>query len=491
MRLSRLLPAALLALSCDDVTPFSLELVIPENGDPFADLNELVFGVTDGTTTAQKTFPPDENRLELPLVPFGDGWVFTLEGRQGGAPRSFGQTVPLSFQSGVVPEAKLFFAQVNAFHQPPSQPTGDYQPFFFFGLPPLPVGACLMPGGQALLVGDDCYDPAALSFTPMEESLTRFGATCTPLPDGAILLGGFLDGAAQNPSLEAQLLQTTEQIPSQRLQIPNLARVGHQTSAFTVPVDQVLSLPDGTQIEGGSTVVIVTGGVLQQEVQDLAEVLIQLPTGTLIHWEPLTPEKSLRTSARAAHTATLVQSEGKLKLLLAGGIDPLLKKTSSTELIDLETFAIESGPSLVEPRAGQTATVTRSGEVIFIGGLNQDNEAIASAERFNPRFGVIAKETDMLFSRVGHTATLLQNGLIMVAGGLGRRLSQAEEEHPLKTGELLNPEDTTGVGFLGTRDLVTARVGHTALLMRDGTVLLVGGAAAGSPQAELYVELPE
>jgi Galactose oxidase, central domain len=73
----------------------------------------------------------------------------------------------------------------------------------------------------------------------------------------------------------------------------------------------------------------------------------------------------------------------------------------------------------------------------------------------------------MAVGRFLHTATLLQNATVLIVGGA---LTSASD--PIATAEVYDP--ATGI-FTMTGAMVTAREQHTATLLVDGRVLIVGG----------------
>jgi hypothetical protein len=89
-----------------------------------------------------------------------------------------------------------------------------------------------------------------------------------------------------------------------------------------------------------------------------------------------------------------------------------------------------------------------------------------------------------LRSRAAHTATLLHDGRVLVVGGCATDGCTTAEGAPVT--EYYVP----GQGFTAGPDLVQPRQGHTATLLADGRVLIAGGwAREGAPaidSAEVY-----
>jgi len=75
----------------------------------------------------------------------------------------------------------------------------------------------------------------------------------------------------------------------------------------------------------------------------------------------------------------------------------------------------------------------------------------------------------MSVPREFHTATLLANGKVLIVGGVG--ITPSRDTQLLMTAELYDPNTRT---FIPTGNMTTPRVAPSATLLNDGRVLIVG-----------------
>jgi hypothetical protein len=85
----------------------------------------------------------------------------------------------------------------------------------------------------------------------------------------------------------------------------------------------------------------------------------------------------------------------------------------------------------------------------------------------------------MSTARTGHTATLLPNGQVLVVGGQGQ---ESYSSPPLASAEIYNPATDK---WSPATSMITARTNHTATLLPNGQVLVVGGFAGLHPLANV------
>lgn len=92
----------------------------------------------------------------------------------------------------------------------------------------------------------------------------------------------------------------------------------------------------------------------------------------------------------------------------------------------------------------------------------------------------VATGTNLLTPRVEHTATLLPNGKVLVVGGRG------QDYDPLSSAELFDPVTKT---WSFTSPMSNMRYGHTAILLPNGKVLVGGGQGQDFTPAHSSAEL--
>jgi galactose oxidase-like protein len=111
-----------------------------------------------------------------------------------------------------------------------------------------------------------------------------------------------------------------------------------------------------------------------------------------------------------------------------------------------------------------TATLLADGEVLAAGGENSNLvfPFLSSAELYNPATGKWSATGSLKTGRYNHTATLLINGQVLIVGGGAHRAST----------ELYNPASGT---FRVAANLNTGRTDHSTVLLTNGEALTMGG----------------
>ena len=155
------------------------------------------------------------------------------------------------------------------------------------------------------------------------------------------------------------------------------------------------------------------------------------------------------------------------------------------ELYDPGTGRWRSAAPMSVARSFYTATLLADGRVLVAGGLGDDGEPLASTELFDPVRGTWRAARPMAVARSGHSATLLEDGRVLVAGGRGATVTQAAPGQgtfqvgpTLASAELFDPR--TG-RWHPTGSLPSARAGHLATRLGDGSVIVAGGWGGAQP----------
>jgi N-acetylneuraminic acid mutarotase len=144
-------------------------------------------------------------------------------------------------------------------------------------------------------------------------------------------------------------------------------------------------------------------------------------------------------------------------------------------------------------RDSHTATLLPNGTVLVAGGENAVPQPapfppiyqyLAGAETYDPAAGTWTITGSMTTERIGHTAALLPNGTVLVAGGQ----SDVAIFNTVASAEIYDPRTGT---WTATGSMATARAMHTATLLPNGTVLVTGGesdtpSSSSLASAEIY-----
>ncbi|MBK9441773.1 MAG: fibronectin type III domain-containing protein [Comamonadaceae bacterium] len=306
--------------------------------------------------------------------------------------------------------------------------------------------ATLLPNGQVLVAGGrnssgslasaELYDPIAKTWSPASNlSAARYKHTATLLPNGKVLVVGGYDGSSYLPSALLYDPASNTWAPASNL---NTARRDHTATL----------LANGKVLVAGG----FNGGYLPgAELYDPAANTWS-PAGNL--------------TARREHTATLLANG---KVLVAGGFNG--GYLPSAELFNPSANSWSPAGNLTTARNNHTATLLPTGKVLVAGGYGTSSY-LFSAELYDPAIGASGFWTSadsLSTSRYAHSATLLPNGKVLVAGGnsVGGNAQSSAEYYDPANGAV---GTWSSAGSLGT-----ARYGHSATLLNNGKVLVVGG----------------
>ena len=130
-----------------------------------------------------------------------------------------------------------------------------------------------------------------------------------------------------------------------------------------------------------------------------------------------------------------------------------------------------SGPKwrrMIEARSFPTASVLDDGRVLVAGGSHTGVGPTAmrrTAEIYDPTRNIWKPAGQFAVSRAGHTATILSDGRVLVVGGAGSAstIALAEVYDPVSN-------DWSPAG-----SLTLSRTNHSASTMSDGRVIVAGG----------------
>lgn len=226
--------------------------------------------------------------------------------------------------------------------------------------------------------------------------------------------------------------------------------------------------------------VLVAGGVsMQGNGQTNPSAPVYLSSAEL--YDPTTKlwtSAGAMATARSGHTATVL-SNGKV--LVAGGVNTV-GWTASVELYDFATNTWTTGSPLPATRSNHAAALLPNGKVLVMGGYDSSDNLHTGALLYDPSTATWATGGTMVESRSQHVASLLPNGKVLVVGGTGASVSQPGAE-------LYDP--TSNIWTTAAKPTIALSVGVSATVLPNGKLLCIQGYKPSlpnstSPNAEIY-----
>lgn len=231
-------------------------------------------------------------------------------------------------------------------------------------------------------------------------------------------------------------------------------------------------LPDGRVLVTGGSKAGPTSGDTDNELDS-----VQIYDPRTEGWKRAAPLPVVEAtfggsiSGRVGHTANLLLDG---TVFVTGGRDGqahdsavVFQPTSDTWQVVTDRMTTQRADHTATLLAGAACTSTVScGKVLLVGGAS----ALApSTELYDPSTQSFAALAEMAVPRSRHTATLLPDGKVLVVGGTGLDLGSLAA---LSTAELYDPAAKL---WIPAGSMRTSRQGHTATLLSSGKVLVSGG----------------
>ena len=302
------------------------------------------------------------------LVPLTDGRVLVSGG--GAAP---GTTTSYLFDpaSGWTTASPMLFTRTN------------------HTLTVLANGKVLATGGAASNVSSELFDPLSSTWTATgTPAVSHASHTATLLKDGRVLV---LGGAATN---QAEIY--TPSLGSWSAAAAPLSNNRRNHASILMYDGRILACGGLTGAGGGT-------------VSSSSEVYSALNDS----WQA----GGALAFARQKHTLTTLDRAGG-QIFMAGGTLDGTNGIAATEMLVPGTLAWTTGPSLNFLRFSHSASVTKNGRVVMIGGSNAGAD-LSAVERYDPLLKTLSILPPLLAARSQHGSTRLNDGRIFVQGGTG------------------------------------------------------------------------
>lgn len=362
----------------------------------------------------------------------------------------------------------------------------------------------LLPLFLSLFAWEGCHEPASTSSWIDAGTLVhaRSDHSATLLSDGAVLFAGGKSGTTTLASAEVRDTATNQWSLAPSMQDPRTqhasVRMGDgrvllmggsnggalssaevfdpKTNEFS-PAPPMLDArihPTAIWMESLGKVIVIGG---ENASGALSSVEAYEPATNT--WSTL----ANMNTPRKNHTATWIDEH---EILVIGGADDA-QELASAETYDTELNTwteVYFGNDDATPEARQKHTTTRltDGSILIVGGQRGVENGLSSSELYAldvaTNLWVWSSVANMRHPRYGHTATLLNDRNVLIIGG-------EDANGQLDSAELFDASKKT---FVGLEPLSSPRTEHTATWLANGSVLVVGGESSSAlATAELFV----
>ncbi len=171
--------------------------------------------------------------------------------------------------------------------------------------------------------------------------------------------------------------------------------------------------------------------------------------------------------------AAVLLSDGRV--LVVGGTLSDGTESARAEIFDPDADTWTPAGDMGVERGRPKAVLLSDGKVLVTGDRRSDfSSTTGNVEIFDPETGTWTPTDDLSQPSAGHSLTLLPDGRVLAAGGV----------HPVQidssiysTTEIFDPSTNS---WSPGPELAEPRTNHSATLLPDGRVLLIGGIAPGS-----------
>jgi len=207
------------------------------------------------------------------------------------------------------------------------------------------------------------------------------------------------------------------------------------------------------------------------------------------------PIRQLADQLEARKSGLALAALPDRSIVMAGGRTAAGFIVPDVVILEAGDDQFRTAGSLAIERESHTASVGLGGVVYLIGGLTRDevesaDVATGTIELYRPQDqSVRTLDAELSVPRYGHTATVLGDGRILIVGGLTPDAICAEPPCPVAEVEVFDPI----VGETRTVDEIPGGIHeHTATLIAGGRVLITGGVdEGGALRGDAYLFDPE